>query len=60
MIKQRQSYPLRLDNELKKRVEGLAKIQDRSLNWQLNELVKIGLQITESENGKTLISAGKH
>ena len=40
---ERASYPLRMDANVRDDVEKLAAKQDRSLNWQLNELVKIGL-----------------
>jgi len=45
-------YPLRLEGELREEVEKLALIQDRSVNWQLNQLVKIGLANFESSNRK--------
>lgn len=40
----RTSYPLRMDVGVREGVEKLAAERDRSLNWQLNELLKIGLE----------------
>lgn len=40
---QKTTYPLRLEREVRDQAEKLAASQERSLNWQLNELVKLGL-----------------
>lgn len=60
MKHQIKAYPLRLEDEVRAEAEKLAAVQDRSLNWQLNELVKIGLASFASGKEKTLIAAGKH
>ena len=59
MKHQIKAYPLRLEDDLRAQAEELAVAQDRSLNWQLNELVKIGLANFASGKEKTLIAAGK-
>ena len=43
MKKQRNSYPLRLDEDVRAQAERVAAENERSLNWLLNSLVKTGL-----------------
>jgi hypothetical protein len=59
MKPQRTPYPLRMEEAVRVKVEKLAADERRSLNWQLNELVKMGLAGIASQNEKTLNDAGK-
>jgi len=43
MKRQKMAYPLRMEDGVKIAAERIAVRQERSLNWQLNELLKIGL-----------------
>lgn len=52
-------YPLRMAADVREQAERLAVERDRSLNWQLNELVKIGLATIAAQKEKTPIDAGK-
>lgn len=49
---QKKPFSLRLDDEVAARAEKLAKERQRSLNWQLNELVKAGLAQINEQNEK--------
>lgn len=55
MKSKRNPYPLRLDDDVREAAEMVAAENDRSLNWQLNELVKIGLAniASQKENATT-------
>lgn len=54
---QRTAYPLRLDDALRDEVAKLAFSQDRSLNWQLSNLIKLGLE-SLAEKQKSLDMLG--
>lgn len=54
MKPQKTPYPLRLEDSVRSDAEKLAERERRSLNWQLNELVKLGLAQVASQNEKTL------
>jgi hypothetical protein len=43
------SYPLRMDPEVRQAAQTLALKNERSLNWQINHLVKLGLQQLSSQ-----------
>ncbi|MES2262088.1 MAG: toxin-antitoxin system HicB family antitoxin [Pseudomonadota bacterium] len=43
MKQQKKPFPLRMDDDVREAAEALATSQDRSLNWQLNDLLKAAL-----------------
>ena len=57
MSKQQTSYPLRLNPILKSKVKILAKENSRSINGQLEFMVKKYLQDYEQEHGEIDITA---
>lgn len=56
---QQTPYPLRMRPELKLEAQELADKEDRSLNWLLNEAVRIGIAQMRSvkENASTAATA---
>ena len=46
---QRSSYPLRMPDDVREKVERMAKAEDRSINGQLVALVRAGLSVKESQ-----------
>ena len=43
------TYPLRLPGSLRDRVDRIAKKNERSLNWQITDLVRKGLAAEKTE-----------
>ncbi len=60
MKQQKMAFPLRLDDEVKSEAEQLAATRRRSLNYQLNELVKIGLkEVAQQKENASTVGAGE-
>lgn len=53
MNAQKTPFPLRLEDGLREAVGRLAQDRQRSLNWQLNFLVKTGLDHLQKESAST-------
>lgn len=46
---QQMAYPFRMPNDVRTEAQKLADKNDRSLNWQLNQLVLAGLKAVRGE-----------
>lgn len=46
------AYPLRMSADVRAAATALAEQNERSLNWQLNDLLKAALQLKETANAQ--------
>ncbi len=49
------TYPLRIDNELRLKVEYIANIEDRKISQQYERIIKQFISSYESDNGELVV-----
>jgi hypothetical protein len=50
------TYPLRIDNELRLKVEYIAKIEDRKISQQYERIIKNFISTYEDEHGELIVN----